>query len=124
MFVTKKKLTDLTKKDLDNIYDYKCDKKLYDSIIEKMKEFNYNGKKAFAEEFRKPTKSGELGPVVKSIKVKAKLPFRNGFELKKVNGLVAKQGLVRIDIYYKDDKYYTVPVYRYQISSKKYLKKQ
>lgn len=123
IFVTKKKLIDLTKKDLDNIYDYNCDKKLYDSIIERMEKFNYNGKKAFAEEFRKPTKSGTLGPVVNSIKVKAKLPFRNGFELQKVNGLVAKQGLVRIDIYYKEDKYYTVPVYRYQIAAKKIPRK-
>ncbi|WP_242862364.1 type II CRISPR RNA-guided endonuclease Cas9 [Clostridium massiliamazoniense] len=116
-YITKKNLSDLTKKDLENIYNYKTDKKLYDSIIARMEAANYDGKKAFTEEFRKPTKNGELGPVVRSIKVKAKLPFKDGFELKKANGMVAKQGLVRVDIYYKDDKYYTVPVYRYQISS-------
>lgn len=64
-FVSKKKLSDLKEKDLDNLYNYECDKRLYDAIIERMKVFNYDGKKAFVEEFRKPTKNGELGPCCK-----------------------------------------------------------
>ena len=98
-FVSKKKLSDLKKKDLDNLYNYECDKRLYDAIIERMKVFNYDGKKAFVEEFRKPTKNGELGPVVRSIKVKTTVPFRDGIEVNE--GLSAKEGMVRIDIYEK-----------------------
>ena len=112
-FVSKKKLSDLKKKDLDNLYNYECDKRLYDAIIERMKVFNYDGKKAFVEEFRKPTKNGELGPVVRSIKVKTTVPFRDGIEVNE--GLSAKEGMVRIDIYEKENKYFVVPVYRYQL---------
>lgn len=112
-FVSKKKLSDLKEKDLDNLYNYECDKRLYDAIIERMKVFNYDGKKAFSEEFRKPTKNGKLGPVVRSIKVKTTVPFKDGIEVN--GGLSAKEGMVRIDIYKKEDKYFVVPIYRYQL---------
>lgn len=114
-FVSKKKLSDLKEKDLDNLYNYECDKRLYDAIIERMKVFNYDGKKAFVEEFRKPTKNGELGPIVRSIKVKTTVPFKDGIEVNE--GLSAKEGMVRIDIYEKENKYFVVPVYRYQIAN-------
>lgn len=114
-FVSKKKLSDLKEKDLDNLYNYECDKRLYDAIIERMKVFNYDGKKAFVEEFRKPTKNGELGPVVRSIKVKTTVPFKDGIEVNE--GLSAKEGMVRIDIYEKENKYFVVPIYRYQIAN-------
>lgn len=115
-FIKKKNLIDLNKNDLDNIYNYECDKRLYDAIIARMKEFNYNGKKAFEGEFRKPTKSGEKGPIVRSIKIKAKVPFKDGIELDNVEGLVAKEGMVRIDIYEKEGKYFAVPVYRHELA--------
>lgn len=116
-FIKKKKLTELTKEDLKNIYNYSCDKILYDAITERMEEFNYNAKKAFQEEFRKPIKSGEKGPIVRSIKIKTKVPFKDGIEVKNVDGLVAKDGMVRIDIYEKEGKYFAVPVYRYQLAN-------
>lgn len=122
-FITKKKLIDLTKSDLDKLYNYNCDKKLYDAIIERMSAYNYNGKKAFAEEFRKPTKEGKLGPVVKSIKIENTVPFKEGVDVKEVNGVVAKDGMVRVDIYFKENKYYSVPVYRYQIANGEVPKK-
>ena len=113
-FVSKKSLVDLKKGDLDNFYNYECDKKLYDAISERMKEFNYNGKKAFESPFRKPTKSGKEGPVVRSVKIKSAVPFKDGIPMNE--GLVAKEGMVRIDIYEKEGKYFVVPVYRYQLA--------
>lgn len=112
-FVTKKKLSDLKKKDLDNFYNYDCDKKLYDAIANRMAEFKYDGKKAFVEEFRKPTRTGEEGPIVRSVKIKTTVPFKDGIELNE--GVSAKEGMVRIDIYEKEGKYFVVPVYRYQL---------
>ena len=79
-----------------------------------MKEFNYNGKKAFESPFRKPTKSGKEGPVVRSVKIKSAAPFKDGIPMNE--GLVAKEGMVRIDIYEKEGKYFVVPVYRYQLA--------
>lgn len=113
-FVTKKKLTELKKDDLNNFYNYGCDKKLYDEITERMKQFDYNAKKAFEKQFRKPTKNGTEGPVVRGVKIKTSLPFKDGIELNK--GLAAKEGIVRIDIYEKEGKYFAVPVYRYQLA--------
>lgn len=113
-FVTKKKLTELKKDDLNNFYNYGCDKKLYDAITERMEQFDYKAKKAFEEELRKPTKNGDKGPIVRSVKIKTNAPFKDGIELNQ--GLAAKDGMVRIDIYYKDKKYFAVPVYRYQLA--------
>ncbi len=115
-FVAKKKLTELTKKDMDNIYNYHTDKKLYNAIRQKLEEYKYNAKKAFEEEFRKPTKDGKQGPIVGSIKVLTTVPFKDGVDIKEIKGKVAKDGMVRIDIYKKDDKYYCVPVYRNEIA--------
>lgn len=114
-FITKKKLQDLKISDMENIHDYHCDKKLYDAIEIKLKENNGDGKKAFKEEFRKPTKSGKLGPVVRSIKIVTKPPFKDGIELNE--GVVAKNRIARIDIYEKDRKYFVVPVYCHQIAN-------
>ena len=122
-FISKKNLTDLSKKDFENIYNYNSDKKLYDSLKERLEKFNWNAKKAFESEFRKPTKDGKLGPVVRSIKVKSKEPFKVKDAISLNEGSVAKEGMVRIDIYEKDGKYYSVPVYRYQLLSRNTPKK-
>ncbi|MBU5317781.1 type II CRISPR RNA-guided endonuclease Cas9 [Clostridium bornimense] len=114
-FIIKKNLQEVTLKDMDNVYNYNGDRRLYDALRERLEEFGGNGKKAFEEEFRKPTKDGKLGPVVKSIKIVTSVPFKDGIELN--DGLVAKEGMVRIDIYEKEGKYYAVPVYRYQLAN-------
>lgn len=112
--IVKKKLVDLKEKDIMNIYNYNSDKKLYDAILERYNEFNGDAKKAFSEPFRKPTRSGKLGPIVNSIKVITALPFKDGVEQNK--GLVAKEGIARVDVYKKDKSYYMVPVYRKDIA--------
>lgn len=122
-FITKKNLNELTKKDFENIYNYNSDRKLYDAIKERLEEFDWNAKKAFESEFRKPTKDGKLGPVVRSIKIKSKEPFKVKDAISLNEGAVAKEGMVRIDIYEKDEKFYSVPVYRYQLLSKDIPKK-
>lgn len=114
--IAKVDLIDLEENDLKNFYNYQCDKVLYDAIENRMKEFNYDAKKAFAEGFRKPTKSGKQGPIVRSIKIAKKTPFKDGIKLNK--GLVAKDGMIRIDVYEKENKYFIVPVYRYHIAKK------
>lgn len=114
--IAKVNLSDLKRKDLENFYNYQCDKVLYDAIEIRMKEFNYDAKKAFTEEFRKPTKSGKLGPIVRSVKIVKNTSFKNLIEINR--GLVAKDGIVRIDVYEKENKYFIVPVYRYHIAKR------
>lgn len=122
-FITKKNLSELTKKDFENIYNYNSDRKLYDALRERLEEFDWNSKKAFEAEFRKPTKDGKLGPVVKSVKVKSKEPFKIKDAIDLNEGSVAKEGMVRIDIYEKNERFYSVPVYRYQLLSRNIPKK-
>lgn len=115
-FIDKVKLTDLKEKDLKNFYNYKCDKVLYDAIEKRMIEFKFDAKKAFEDEFRKPTKSGKLGPIVRSVKIVKNIPFKNKIYLN--NGVVKKDGIVKLDVYEKDKKYFIVPIYRYHIANK------
>lgn len=122
-FITKKNLSELTKKDFENIYNYNSDRKLYDALRERIEEFDWNAKKAFEAEFRKPTKDGKLGPIVRSIKIKSKEPFKIKDAISLNDGSVAKEGMVRIDIYEKDEKFYSVPVYRYQLLNRSIPKK-
>ncbi|MBE6063580.1 MAG: type II CRISPR RNA-guided endonuclease Cas9 [Clostridium butyricum] len=112
--IVKKNLCDLKLSDMDNVYNYSSDKKLYDSIKEQLVKYDGNAKKAFENGFRKPTKSGKLGPVVKSIKIVTNLIAKDMVDLNK--GKVQKDGIVRVDIYKKDKKYYSVPVYRVDIA--------
>lgn len=113
-YISKKKLSDLKEKDIENIFNYQSDKVLYDAIVKRFYEFNKDAKKAFSEEFRKPTKTGKLGPIVKSIKIETTLPFKEGIDLN--GGKVAKDGIVRVDIYEKGGKYFSVPVYRNELA--------
>ncbi|HCW54879.1 MAG TPA: type II CRISPR RNA-guided endonuclease Cas9, partial [Clostridium sp.] len=112
--IVKKNLCDLKLSDMDNVYNYMSDKKLYDAIRIQLVEHDGNAKKAFENGFRKPTKSGKLGPVVKSIKIITNLIAKDMFDLNK--GKVQKDGIVRVDIYEKDGVYYSVPVYRIDIA--------
>lgn len=112
--IVKKNLCTLKLSDMDNVYNYISDKNLYDAIKEKLIEFDGNAKKAFENGFRKPTKSGKLGPIVKSIKIVTNLIAKDMLPLN--NGKVQKDGIVRVDIYEKDGAYYSVPVYRIDIA--------
>lgn len=112
--IVKKNLCDLKLSDMDNVYNYISDKNLYDSIKAQLVSYDDNAKKAFENGFRKPTKSGKLGPVVKSIKIVTNLIAKDMLDLNK--GKVQKDGIVRVDIYEKEGIYYSVPVYRIDIA--------
>lgn len=111
--VNKKNLTDLTAKDLDNIYNEQSDIHLYNAIKERMKAFGYNAKEAFAEPFYKLKSDGTPGNVVKKIKIYE--PNKSGISVRK--GVADNGDIVRSDIFTKDGKYYIVPVYTWQIAT-------
>ena len=91
---------------------YQSDKELYDSIYARMEECNFKADKAFNSEYvlRKRAKNGD-GPVVKSIKVPSSM--NSGLELQKGSGkgIAANGGMVRVDVFTKNGKYYLVPLY-------------
>lgn len=108
--IVKRSLQDLNLKNIENYYAPESDKLLYDAILRQLKAFGGDGKKAFAEEFRKPRHDGTPGPVVK--KVKLWEPTTLNVALHQGNGVADNDTMVRVDVFYvEEDGYYLVPVY-------------
>lgn len=108
--VSKVPLTSLKLKDgeIENYYKPADDRLLYQSLKERLIEFNGKADEAFAEEFRKPKSDGTPGPVVKKVKVYNKATLTVPI----CNNTVAGNGdTVRVDVFNKDSKYYLVPIY-------------
>lgn len=113
--VLKKKLTQITKEDIESVltkpeYEslYKSDKTTYDAIYERLKAFDFRAEKAFPNDFvlRKKARNG-LGPIVKGIKIPTKM--NSGVRVQ--GGIAANGDMVRVDIFEKNHKYYAVPIY-------------
>lgn len=96
--VVKTPLTSVTFDKLKHMVGKERDKALYEALKKRLEEYGGKPDKAFAGEFRKPTKDGKPGPVVRSIKV-----FSNGTSGVPVRGGIANNGgMVRVDIYAKE----------------------
>lgn len=110
--IVKKSLTDLKLNkngEIDNYYDPDGDPTLYEALKARLEAFGGDGKKAFAEPFRKPSKDGN-GPLVKKVKVyeptTLNVPLHGG------NGVADNDSMVRIDVFHVEgDGYYWVPIY-------------
>lgn len=108
-------LVKVTLKDLENMVGKERDVKLYKALKKRLQEFDNKPEKAFSQPFYKPTNDGLQGPLVNSIKV-----FSKGTAGVEVHGgLADNDRMVRIDVYYKDKKYYLVPVYVMDIALNK-----
>ena len=115
IIVLKKKLSQLSKNDIEDVLNkeeykkiYMSDKSTYDAIYERMKAFDFKADKAFSTDFvlRKKAKNG-LGPIVKSIKIPSKMT--SGVCVQR--GIASNGDMVRVDIFEKDNKFYAVPIY-------------
>lgn len=113
--VLKKKLSQISKTDIEEVINkeeyknlYMSDKATYDAIYDRLKQFDFKSEKAFDNDFvlRKKAKNGD-GPLVKSIKIPSKMTA--GVEVQ--NGIAANGDMVRVDIFEKNNKYYAVPIY-------------
>ena len=102
---------DKKKDEITGYYDKWSDIKLYNLLLSRLKEFDGNAQKAFAEPVYKPTKDGRQGPIVRSVKIKDK--STSGMLIDKTNALVANanNAMIRVDIFTKDNQYYAIPVY-------------
>ena len=84
------------------------DRLLYEALVQQLKLYKGDGKKAFTAPFYKPKKDGTPGPVVN--KVKRIKP--TNLNVSTCGGIAKNGSMVRIDVFYvKDDGYYFVPVY-------------
>jgi CRISPR-associated endonuclease Csn1 len=137
--VSRIQLTDLKLSDLDRLYAPETNEKLYAAIKERLIACGGNAKKAFEDTpLRKPTKDGIPGPIVRAVKVaetnfsgvqirpsrprRVELPdiqITNTLDVQLRTGLAGNGGMVRIDIFQKEQKFYVVPIYTLDIAARK-----
>ena len=105
-------LTKLTLKNIKDIVGYNDSRNqtLIDAIRQRLEEFDGKGKKAFAKNqipLYKPSKTGKKAPIVRSVNLL----------VNKKSGILVRHGIadnaimIRVDIFSKGGKYFTVPIY-------------
>lgn len=114
--VVKKPLTSLKldkNGEIEGYYNPQTDPRLYQALVERLRQFDGKGEKAFAEPFYKPKKDGTPGPRVDKVKIaeKASLSVSTG------RGVADNGEMIRMDVFRvpnerkPDDSYYFVPIY-------------
>lgn len=110
--ITKKDIKELKlNKDgeIEGYYRKEDDRLLYEALRTRLAAFGGDGKKAFEMGFSKPKSDGTAGNPVKKVKIQEKSTLE--VKLDKIKGAAGNASIVRTDIFYKDKKYYAVPVY-------------
>ena len=94
--------------EIDGYYSPQIDPRLYQALVERLKQFGGDGAKAFAEPFYKPKKDGTPGPRVGKVKIERK----SSLSVPTARGVADNGRMVRIDVFrVPDDGYYYVPIY-------------
>lgn len=121
-YIDKVPLTKLTLNkqtgEIKNYYAPESDRLLYEALKKRLKEFDGNAEKAFAEPFYKPKCDGTRGPLVKKVKIYE--TYNNTVEVKRGDarasnkhiGCAENDTMIRVDVFYiEGDGYYYVPIY-------------
>lgn len=102
--------------EIKDYYNKDSDRLLYEALRARLAEYDGDGKKAFAEKFYKPKADGTQGPIVKNVKTYKKMSL--GVEINKDEAGVgrgiaenANGGMIRVDVFRENGKYYFVPIY-------------
>ena len=94
-------------------YNPQDDRLLYDALVDRLYQFDGDGKKAFLEPFYKPKSDGSKGPIVKKVKIESvqSVGVYTGKINENATGIASAGRMIRIDIYKENGKYYMVPIY-------------
>lgn len=95
--------------EINGYFQPEGDVALYNALKQRLVEFGGDAKKAFATPIRKPCNSGQ-GNIVRTVKT-YETYTGGGMILEKNKGIVKNDGMIRVDLYSKDGKYFGVPVY-------------
>ena len=95
--------------EINGYFQPEGDVALYNALKQRLVEFDGDAKKAFATPIRKPCNSGQ-GNIVRTVKT-YETYTGGGMLLEKNRGIVKNDGMIRVDLYSKDGKYFGVPVY-------------
>ncbi|MFA2694679.1 type II CRISPR RNA-guided endonuclease Cas9 [Bacillus mycoides] len=91
------------------MYGKETDLYTYNAIKERYLSHKKDKRKSFQESLYKPTKTGEIRPLIKSIKIIDTRTIVNPVNQGK--GVVYNSKIARTDVFKKDDKYYLIPIY-------------
>lgn len=91
-----------------DMYGKESDPYTYETIKNRYLQYK-DAKKAFKEPLYKPKKDGSQGPRIKKVKILEKTNV--GVFVNDGKGIAQNGGIVRIDIFKKNEKYYIVPIY-------------
>ncbi|HMQ95787.1 MAG TPA: type II CRISPR RNA-guided endonuclease Cas9 [Candidatus Saccharibacteria bacterium] len=99
-------------------------KSLYEILKQRLEDNGDDPKKAFAEPVYKPTKTGEQGNIVRSVKVYDTLKSKTGFYINDGKAFVNNGSTIRLDVYKRknfkgEHEYYFAPVYTHLIHADK-----
>lgn len=125
--VARKQRVSLSGLKLKDLYDSpirETDPKLYDLLKQRLDNNNDDPKKAFAEPVYKPTKTGEQGNIVRSIKVYDTLKSKTGFYINDGKAFVNNGSTIRLDVYRRKNfkgelEYYFAPIYTHMLKTEK-----
>lgn len=109
----KTRLNKLTLKNIENLQDKDGNSKnLYNILKQRLEEYKGDAEKAFKDPIYMSNKNGEFDkdktPQIKTVKL---VSAYNGGGVSVNNGIATNGGMPRVDIFYKDGKYYAVPIY-------------
>lgn len=94
--------------EIDGYYSPQTDPRLYQALVERLRQFDGEGKKTFVEPFYKPKKDGTPGPRVDKVKIERK----SSLSVPTARGVADNGRMVRMDVFrVPDDGYYFVPIY-------------
>lgn len=113
IIVTKTRLANLKldkNGEIGNYFMPESDLSLYNALKARLREFDNDGKAAFAEPFYKPKADGTQGPLVKSVKLMEKSTLN--VAVRQNIGVAKNSEMVRADVFkVEGDGYYLVPIY-------------
>lgn len=106
--------------EIKEFFNPDSDRLLYNAMVERLKKYDNDPKKAFVEPLHKPKSDGTEGPIVKKVKVYDKQT--SGVMVNGGCGIAANGSMVRIDVFCENEKgkkkYYFVPVYTADVVKK------
>ncbi|MBR5388940.1 MAG: type II CRISPR RNA-guided endonuclease Cas9, partial [Clostridia bacterium] len=102
---------------IENYYRPQDDRLLYEKLLKMLIAAGGDAKQAFKDSVYKPKADGTDGAQVRKVKILSKAT--SGVQFDNVKGFSENGSMVRLDVFYKNGKYYSVPVYLKDIYAKK-----
>jgi CRISPR-associated endonuclease Csn1 len=107
-------ITNVKLEKLEQLVDKQRNKVLYETLKNRLLQFNNDPQKAFADPICMPSKDPNNRPQIQSIRIETS--EKSGIVIN--DGFASNGDQVRVDVFLKGGKYFLVPIYVHQLSQK------